>query len=98
MWLVYMLLCDQKTFYIGITNDLQNRFIQHKTKQTFSTKEFSDFKLIYCEKYFTKHQAAIREKQLKGWSHAKKQMLIDGKLGINTCNEFAEELVEGLNM
>lgn len=89
MWYVYLLLCDQKTFYIGITNNLRNRIIQHKAKLTTSTVEFSDINLVYCEEYLDKHQAAIREKQLKGWSHAKKQMLLDGILGRNNCTEFA---------
>ncbi len=77
IWYVYMLLCDQKTFYVGITADLVNRIKQHKNKQSFFTKKFSDIKLIYCERYQNKHQAAIREKQIKGWSTEKKQMLIN---------------------
>ena len=88
-----MLLCDQKTFYVGITDNIISRFNQHKNKQSFYTKQFSDIKLVYAEKYEDKHQAAIREKQLKGWSHAKKQLLIQGKLGINTCTEFVEGLL-----
>lgn len=55
----------------------------HKNKESFFTKKFSDLKLVYCEKYNNKSDASKREKQLKGWSRAKKQMLIDGKLGIN---------------
>lgn len=91
MWFVYMLLCDQKTFYIGISDDLKNRFIQHRNKLVISTKKYSDHKFVYAEEYNTKYDAAKREQQLKGWSHAKKQMLIEGKLGINTCTEFVEE-------
>lgn len=93
-----MLLCDQKIFYIGITDDITKRFIAHKNKQSFYTEKFSDLKLIYAEKYPNKHEAAKREQQLKGWSRAKKQMLIDGKLGINTCTEFVEELVRDLEL
>lgn len=50
---------------------------------------------VYCEKHVNKYHASKREKQIKGWSKAKKQMLIDGKLGMNTCTEFAEELLRG---
>jgi predicted GIY-YIG superfamily endonuclease len=53
--------------------------------------------LVYSEQYLNKYEAAKREQQIKGWSHAKKQMLVDGKLGINVCTEFAEELVKNLN-
>lgn len=97
-WYVYMLLCDQKTFYIGITTDLINRFKQHKLRNSFFTKKFSDLKLVYCKKCSTEHKATLREKQIKGWSRAKKQMLIEGKLGINTCTEFVEALLEDENL
>lgn len=96
-WMVYMLLCDQKTFYIGITDDIAKRFNQHNNKLNLSTKKYSDLKLVYAENYSTKYEAAKREQQLKGWSHAKKQLLIDGKLGINACTEFAEALLGSLN-
>lgn len=92
-WFVYMLLCDQKTYYVGITPNLRNRIQEHKNKLSFFTKKFSDLKLIYCEKYDDKFEAVKREKQLKGWSRAKKQKLINGNLGINTCTKFAEDLL-----
>ncbi len=98
MWFVYMLLCDQKTFYIGISDDIPNRYFQHKNNQNISTKKFSDLRFVYAEKYPTKYEAAKREKQLKGWSHAKKQMLINGNLGINACTEFAEALLRKVNL
>lgn len=82
-WFTYLLLCDQKTFYVGICSDMQKRLKEHRAKKSFFTKKFSDIELAYCEKYETRHEAALREKQLKGWGRAKKQMLIDGKLGIN---------------
>ena len=90
-----MLLCDRKTFYVGITPDLLGRFREHKGKLSFFTKKFSDLKLVYCEKYQTKYDAAKREKQLKGWSRAKKQKLINGEIGVNTCTELAEALLVG---
>lgn len=93
IWYVYLLLCDQKTFYVGITDDLRKRIDSHKKKESFFTKKFSDLQLVYCEKYANKYEAAKREKQLKGWSKAKKQKLISGELGINTCTEYAEALL-----
>jgi len=82
-WYVYILLCDEKTFYVGITHNVEKRLSEHRNKESFFTKKFSKIEVIYCERYDTKYQAAKREKQLKGWSRAKKQMLIDGRLGIN---------------
>ncbi len=34
--------------------------------------------------------AAKRERQIKGWSRVKKQMLIEEKLGYNICTEVAD--------
>ena len=98
MWFVYMLLCDQKTYYVGLTPNIPNRFRQHINKQSFFTKKFSDIKFVYAERYKTEHKAALREKQIKGWSKAKKQMLIDGKLGVNRCTEFVEALLVDENL
>ncbi len=91
-WFVYLLLCDHKTYYVGITDDLKNRLSQHRNKQSFYTKQFSDLELVYVEKYSDKYEAAQREKQLKGWSKSKKQLLLKRKLGINVCTEFAKVL------
>lgn len=77
-WLVYILLCDQKTFYIGITQNLQQRFKSHQAKQNIATKEFSDRKLVFTEQYKTRIEAEKRERQLKGWTIAKKKALIVG--------------------
>ncbi|MBI4160248.1 GIY-YIG nuclease family protein [Candidatus Wolfebacteria bacterium] len=77
-WFVYILLCDQKTFYTGMTNNIGNRLIQHTQRQSSSTKKFSDIKLVHTEKYFKFSDAESREKQIKGWSVAKKKALISG--------------------
>ena len=92
MWYVYMLFCDEKTYYVGITTDLNKRIREHKNKESFFTKNFSNLKLVYCERYKNQTEAAQREKQIKGWSRAKKHMLIGGKLGINTCTELLKNL------
>ena len=95
MWFVYMLLCDGKTFYVGITKDLVNRYRQHRSRNSFFTKKFSQVRLVYCEQYQIEKEAVTREKQIKGWSRAKKQMLVDGKLGLNVCTGFAGALLTG---
>lgn len=92
-WFVYLLLCDQKIFYVGITPDLESRLKEHRSKESFFTKKFSDIQLVYCEKYPDRYEAAKRERQLKGWSVAKKRLLIEGKLGINRCTELVEAFI-----
>ena len=76
MWTVYLLLCDQKIIYTGITNDLEHRLKQHRNNNSTYTKKFSDLKLIHSENYKTKTEAAEREKEIKGWNRNKKLGLI----------------------
>lgn len=77
-WFVYILLCDQKTYYIGLTHNLEQRFNSHKIKKNIATKEFSDLRLAYHEQYPTRKEAERREQQLKRWTFAKKKALIEG--------------------
>lgn len=79
-WFTYILLCDQKTYYVGLTSNLQNRIKSHKDKQNIGTKEFSEIKLVYYEQFKTRIESEQREKQLKGWTVAKKKALISGDL------------------
>ena len=92
-WYVYLLLCDQKTYYVGISNDLLNRFLQHINKESFHTSKFSDLRLVYVEKYSDKYEAARREKQLKGWSHTKKHKLIETRIDPHQCTEIVEVML-----
>jgi len=91
MWYLYMLLCDQTTFYVGITSNVPRRLEAHEGKQSFFTKKFSKLELVHCEWYSSKVEAAHREKQIKGWSVAKKRQLVSGELGVNSCPELVEE-------
>jgi putative endonuclease len=78
MWYVYILLCNGKTYYIGVTNDLRERLREHKEHRSFFTKQFKDIELVHQEWYPTKVSAEKREEQLKRWSNQKKQELIGG--------------------
>ncbi len=72
MWVVYLLLGNQKIIYTGITDDLKNRLRQHKNGQSKFTKRFKEIELIYTENFETKTKAAKREREIKGWSRNKK--------------------------
>jgi len=78
VWFVYILLCDNRKFYVGLTDNLDRRLEQHRKKQSFYTRQFSIIDLVYNEKLKTRREAENREKQIKGWSSAKKKALILG--------------------
>ncbi len=80
MFYVYFLKDSQGHLYIGQTNNLSIREKQQVSKSTKSAKFMQDnvgkFNLVYYETYSTRLEAMRREKQLKGWTRAKKEALI----------------------
>jgi len=81
---MYIIECDDKSLYTGITNNLDRRFEQHSrgigSKYTASHKPI---KILFSEEYNTRSEALKREWQIKGWSHIKKLnfILIQNKSG-----------------
>ncbi len=74
--------------YVGMTNDLYTRMIQHYSERgKFSTfaGRFYCHKLIYFERYDTPMEAIDREKEIKKWRRSKKEDLINS---INPRWEF----------
>lgn len=71
MYYVYVLrsLANRK-LYFGYTEDLRARVAEHNRKNSKATKAFAPFELIYYEAYKAKHDALVREKQLKQFKQA----------------------------
>ncbi|MGH9499266.1 MAG: GIY-YIG nuclease family protein [Terriglobales bacterium] len=74
----YIVSSNTGTLYIGMTNSIDRRMQQHKSGEIagFASKYHCD-RLIYYESFDDVHKAIGREKQLKGWSRAKKIALIE---------------------
>ena len=69
-----------RTLYTGVTNDLQRRVYEHKHKLLPGfTSKYNINKLIYLEETSQVTDAIAREKQIKGWTRAKKIALIDSQ-------------------
>ncbi|MFZ2906047.1 MAG: GIY-YIG nuclease family protein [Cyclobacteriaceae bacterium] len=65
------------TFYIGVTNDLYTRVLQHKSgKGSKFTSRYKCYDLVYFEDYSRIMDAIDREKQLKRWHRPWKMDLI----------------------
>jgi putative endonuclease len=70
----------RNTFYIGVTNNMKIRLLQHKENitlgnKTFASKYFLE-NLVYYEKFTWIQEAILREKELKKWRREKKLNLI----------------------
>ena len=69
--------CNNTTFYIGVTSNLQKRIWEHKNKVVEGfTKKYNINKLVYYEITDSIESAIIREKQLKNWHREWKLNLI----------------------
>ena len=86
IYYVYILLCSDNTFYVGITSNLSQRMSRHKSgfyPNCYTFKRRPVELKYYCE--FTNVEMAIDcEKQLKKWSKAKKDALINSEFKLLT--------------
>ncbi len=76
---VYMLTNKtNKVLYTGVTNNLKRRIYEHKNCLVDGfTKKYNVHKLVYFDYTTDVHSAISREKQIKGWTRAKKDALIN---------------------
>jgi putative endonuclease len=79
-YFVYIVCSGPATLYIGMTNSIYRRALQHKHGEIegFASKYHCN-RLVYYESFDDVHKAIGREKQLKGWTRAKKIALIESK-------------------
>ena len=75
---VYSMASKSRTLYTGMTNDLHKRVFQHKNDLILGfTVKYRIHRLVYYEKLTNVSTAITREKEIKGWSRAKKIQLIE---------------------
>jgi putative endonuclease len=77
---VYILKCSDNSYYTGVTNNIDRRFAEHQSGYNPESYTFSrrPLELVFSEYFTNPRQAIAFEKQVKGWSRAKKEDLIAG--------------------
>lgn len=78
IYYVYILASLQRALYIGITNDLETRVGEYKTKRyppSFTAK-YNITRLVYWADFTNPNEAIEWEKKLRGWRREKKILLI----------------------
>lgn len=77
-WL-YILRCAGGSYYTGSTNNLDLRLAQHRAGEgSVYTRCRLPVELVSAQEFPSEHEAFLRERQVKGWSRAKKEALIRG--------------------
>ena len=74
---VYILLCEDGSYYTGYSTDPNRRFREHALgKGAKSTKSHKPKELLYIEKYKTRSEALKSEHQIKQLTHEQKEQLM----------------------
>jgi putative endonuclease len=75
---VYILANRSKTLYVGVTNDLARRILQHRSGTgSHFTRQYTIRRLVHIESTSNPRDAIAREKEIKRWTRAKKIALIE---------------------
>jgi putative endonuclease len=81
MYYVYILRCADDSFYVGSAQDLNSRVKAHNDGRGAAyTFKHRPVHLVYSEIFDSEIVAVTRERQLKRWSHEKKQALVEGNV------------------
>ena len=75
----HMLRCSDGSSYVGQTNDLEHRLPAHERGPIEGyTLSRRPVELVFSDQFSTRLEAFHRERRIKGWSRAKKEVLIKG--------------------
>jgi putative endonuclease len=73
-----MMASHSGTLYVGVTNDLERRVLEHKQGLSPGfTKKYEVTRLLYFEEFGDIYEAIEREKEIKRWRRAKKIALFE---------------------
>ena len=74
---VYIMSNRSHMLYVGVTNDLERRVREHKSKTAYGfTAKYNITRLVYYEEFTDIREAIAWEKRMKGWKREKKVALI----------------------
>ncbi|MGI3783316.1 MAG: GIY-YIG nuclease family protein [Janthinobacterium lividum] len=76
----YLLKCSDGSFYVGSTHHLENRVAQHNEGAIAAyTETRRPVELVWAHESERIDEAWGLERQIKGWSRAKRVALIEGR-------------------
>ena len=76
-FVVYILKCSDESYYVGHTDQIEQRISQHK--QGFIdgyTSQRLPVELVFMQYFGTRAEALVSEQKIKNWSRKKKEALI----------------------
>jgi putative endonuclease len=107
---VYIMASSSRTLYVGVTNDLRRRALQHRNGESAFTKRYRIRRLVYYELLGPPIVAIAREKQIKGLDRRKREALVTSmnprwddlanswfKFPFGTPQDFSQKLMSALS-
>ena len=75
----YMLRCVDDSYYLGHTDDLEKRVLEHQQGGKCAyTETRLPVRLVWSQEFTTRAEALAAELRIKSWSRAKKHALASG--------------------
>lgn len=77
---VYILRCQDGSYYTGHTDDLERRVAEHisgKDRGSYTCNR-RPVTLVFSKTFTTREEALAAERQIKGWSRKKKEAMMRG--------------------
>ena len=75
---VYILLCDDGSYYTGYSNNPAHRLVEHlKGRGARYTRMHRPRRLVYLQQHRTRRAAMVRERRIKALTHEAKRRLIE---------------------
>ena len=91
---VYILRCADGSYYTGHTDNLESRLAAHQTGQIPGyTLTRRPVQLAFVEEFPSREDALGRERQIKGWTRAKKEALIERDWGLVLLSQSPTESI-----
>ena len=76
---VYMLQCADRSYYVGHTDELEKRVLQHDRSELGGyTSTRLPVRVVFTQEFPSREEALAAELQIKGWSRKKKEALVRG--------------------
>jgi putative endonuclease len=78
-YFTYILKCADNSYYTGVTNDIERRYLEHQHKEDPDcyTATKLPVELVFLQTFRYIDKAIAFEKRIKGWSRKKKEALIN---------------------
>lgn len=100
---VYILKCKDQSLYVGVTNNISRRFIEHSKgiNESCFTFKRRPVELIFYQEFNNIEEAISYEKKIKKWSRKKKLALANGDFillkSLSECQNESHSKNSGLD-